>query len=67
MKHTLTPEQQTYLLKTLQARFEKHVDRHSGISWTHVEAQLLAKPEKLWSIWQMEETGGEPDVVAEEN
>src|SRR6476620_12423046 len=51
------------LLKTLQARFEKNMDRHRGIVWTAVQAKLEANPEKLSSLNEMEKTGGEPDVV----
>ncbi len=52
------------LLNTLQARFEKNMQRHKGIAWTKVQAKLQAKPDKLWSLHEMEATGGEPDVVA---
>lgn len=51
------------LLKTLKARFEKHKNRHKGIAWADVEAKLEAGPARLWSLYRMEETGGEPDVV----
>jgi hypothetical protein len=51
------------LLKTLKARFEKHMHRHRGIAWTSVQARLVANPEKLRSLHEMERTGGEPDVV----
>lgn len=54
------------LLETLKKRFEKNMDRHKGMSWSTVEKKLLAKPEKLETLVQMEETGGEPDVVGEE-
>jgi hypothetical protein len=47
----------------LQARFEKNMNRHRGIEWTQVQARLEAHPEKLWSLNEMERTGGEPDVV----
>jgi hypothetical protein len=63
MKKTLTTKQQSDLLKTLQTRFEKNVDRHKGISWKDVETKLNKNADKMWSILQMEETGGEPDVV----
>ncbi len=59
----LTPDQQTGLLQTLKVRFEKHTNRHPGISWANVEARLSANPAKLWSLNKMEHTGGEPDVV----
>src|SRR5690606_1915027 len=51
------------LLETLQARFDKHMGRHKGIEWAKVQAKLEANPEKLWSLNEMEKTGGEPDVV----
>ncbi len=51
------------LLKTLKARFEKHMDGHVGITWADVQAKLEAHPNKLWSLSEMERTGGEPDVV----
>jgi hypothetical protein len=51
------------LLKTLMARFEKHMNRHKGVVWANVLARLEAHPEKLWSVNEMERTGGEPDVV----
>ncbi len=63
MKKKLSPEQTKKLLSILKARFEKNMNRHKGIDWAKVEAKLLAKPEKLWSLNAMEETGGEPDVV----
>jgi hypothetical protein len=51
------------LLGTLEARFEKNMRRHKGVKWADVEAKLQAAPEKLWSLAEMERTGGEPDVV----
>lgn len=51
------------LLETLQERFEANAPRHVGIEWQEVEAKLEAHPEKLWSLGQMEDTGGEPDVI----
>jgi hypothetical protein len=63
MKKKLSPKQTKKLLSILKARFEKNMNRHKGIEWAKVEAKLLAKPEKLWSLNAMEETGGEPDVV----
>jgi hypothetical protein len=62
-KKTLSPEQREQLLKTLKARFEKNMTRHKGLEWAKVEAKLKANPEKLWSLNEMENTGGEPDVV----
>ena len=51
------------MLKTVKARFEKHMDGHVGIKWVDVQAKLEAHPDKLWSLSEMERTGGEPDVV----
>ncbi|WDV08757.1 DUF4256 domain-containing protein [Lysinibacillus irui] len=59
----LTHEQQEELIKTLKARFEKNIERHEGIDWASVQAKLDANLEKLWSLHEMEATGGEPDVV----
>jgi Protein of unknown function (DUF4256) len=52
------------LLRALQARFEKNMDRHKGLEWVQVQAKLEANAEGLWSLHEMERTGGEPDVVA---
>lgn len=60
----LSAEQRETLLKTLQARFEKHRRRHHGLEWADVQARLDAQSDKLWSLHEMERTGGEPDVVA---
>lgn len=62
-KKKLSPQQSKELLATLKARFEKNMDRHKGLEWTKVEAKVQASPEKLWSLSEMERTGGEPDVV----
>jgi len=59
----LSPEQRVELIKTLKARFEKNMNRHKGLEWTKVESKLEANPAKLWSVSEMEATGGEPDVV----
>lgn len=59
----LSPEQREELLGTLKARFEKNKTRHKGLEWAAVQARLEAHPEKLWSLHEMERTGGEPDVV----
>lgn len=59
----LSPAQRVELLETLKARFEKNKARHKVLEWTKVEARLEAKPEKLWSLHEMETSGGEPDVV----
>jgi Protein of unknown function (DUF4256) len=55
------------LLRTLKARFEKNMNRHKGLEWADVQARLEASPEKLWSLDEMEITGGEPDVVGRDN
>jgi hypothetical protein len=62
-KKKLSPEQQQEILKTIKTRFEKNKNRHSDLEWTKIEAKLEAHPEKLWSLHEMESTGGEPDVV----
>ncbi|MCG3160231.1 MAG: hypothetical protein JMDDDDMK_01300 [Acidobacteria bacterium] len=56
-------KQREELLKTLKARFENNMNRHKGLEWVKVQAKLEADPEKLWSLGEMERTGGEPDVV----
>ena len=63
-KKQLSPEQRKELLRTLKARFEKNMNRHKGLEWAGVQAKLEANPEKLWSLDEMEKTGGEPDVVS---
>ena len=63
MKKELPSKQREELLKALKARFEKNLNRHKGLDWAKVQARLEAKPEKLWSLNEMERTGGEPDVV----
>lgn len=65
-KRQLSPKERDALLDTLKARFEKHMHRHQGIDWNAVQARLKASPGKLWSLHEMEKTGGEPDVVGEE-
>ncbi len=62
-KKELSPKQREELLRTLKARFEKNMNRHKGLEWAKVQAKLEANPEKLWSLHEMERTGGEPDVV----
>jgi hypothetical protein len=62
-KKGLSPERQKEVLVTLKARFEQNMNRHQGLEWANVQAKLEANPEKLWSLNQMERTGGEPDVV----
>jgi len=59
----LKAKQREELLGALQARFEKNMSRHKGLEWIQIQARLEAKPEKLWSLNEMERTGGEPDVV----
>src|SRR6266849_8905645 len=63
MKKELAPKQREELLKALKARFEKNMNRHKGLEWAKVQARLEAHTEKLWSLNEMERTGGEPDVV----
>jgi hypothetical protein len=62
-KKELSPEQLEELLRTLKTRFEKNMNRHKGLEWVKVQAKLEANTEKLWSLNEMERTGGEPDVV----
>ncbi len=62
-KKTLSPDQCEKLLKTLKDRFDKNMRRHKGLEWAKVRARLEANTEKLWSLNEMENTGGEPDVV----
>jgi len=59
----LSPEQQNELLGALKSRFEKNRNRHAGLEWDKVQARLEANPDKLWSLNEMERTGGEPDMV----
>ncbi|HEX4957381.1 MAG TPA: DUF4256 domain-containing protein [Lacibacter sp.] len=60
----LTTAQSKELLQILEARFEKHRQRHTGMQWTDVAARIQAHAGKLWSLYEMERTGGEPDVVS---
>jgi hypothetical protein len=62
-KKDLSPEQRKELLGALKARFEKNMNRHKGLEFAEVQAKLAANTEKLWSLNEMERTGGEPDVV----
>lgn len=62
-KKKLSPDQQKELLQILETRFKKNMNRHKGIDWTDVQSRLEADPGKLWSLSEMENTGGEPDVV----
>ena len=65
-KKELSPGQREELLGALKARFEKNKDRHQGLEWAKVQARLEADAEKLWSLNEMERTGGEPDVVGQD-
>src|SRR6266436_8612846 len=62
-KKDLSPEQREELFRALKARFEKNMNRHKGLEFAEVQAKLAANTEKLWSLNEMESTGGEPDVV----
>ena len=62
-KKNLSPEQSSALLKTLEDRFEKNKNRHKDLQWDRIQSKLEANPEKLWSLNEMERTGGEPDVI----
>ncbi|MFA6469321.1 MAG: DUF4256 domain-containing protein [Bacteroidota bacterium] len=63
IKKKLTPEQHEQLFKTLRDRFEENMNRHKGFVWAKIQAKVEANTEKLWSLYEMEKTGGEPDVV----
>ncbi len=65
-KAKLSPGQGEVLLRALKARFEKNMNRHKGLEWSKVEAKLEADADKLWSLSEMERTGGEPDVVGQD-
>ena len=62
-KRKLSPEQHEEILRTLKARFEKNMNRHEELEWAKVQAKLETNTEKLWSLYEMERTGGEPDVI----
>ena len=62
----LSPKHREELLGVLKARFAKHINRHEGLDWSKVQSRLGANPEKLWSLSEMERTGGEPDVVGQD-
>jgi len=62
-KKKLSSEESAKLCNAVKARFEKNMNRHQGLQWTKVQARLEANPEKLWSLQEMETTGGEPDVI----
>lgn len=63
----MEPGQREGLLGILKARFEKSMNRHAGLDWAKIQAKLAASPEKLWSLSEMDRTGGEPDVVGFDN
>jgi hypothetical protein len=63
MKKDLSSKQRAELIAVLQSRFEKNINRHKGLEWPKIQARLEASPDKLWSLQQMESTGGEPDIV----
>jgi len=63
-KRSLSPQQTKALLATLKSRFDKNPHRHKELTWPPIEAKLAAAPEKLWSLAELERTGGDPDVVA---
>ena len=65
-KKKLSADQSTELLHLLKVRFEKNAKRHKGVQWEKVEARLKSNADKLWSLNEMEYTGGEPDVVAQD-
>ena len=66
MKKELSSKQREELLNALKDRFEKNLSRHRGLDWAKAQARLEANPEKLWSLHEMERTGGEPDVVSQD-
>jgi len=66
-KKDLSPEQREELLRALKARFETNMNRHKGLEWAQVQAKLEANAERLWSLNEMERTGGEPDVIGRDN
>jgi hypothetical protein len=63
----LSAEQREELIKILKVRFEKNKSRHTGLEWANVQSKLEADADKLWSLSEMERTGGEPDVIAHDN
>lgn len=63
MKKELSPEQQSDLLEILKARFEENMNRHKDLKWADIQKKLEANTDKLWSLNEMEQTGGEPDVI----
>jgi hypothetical protein len=67
VQSTLPEGKREELLDKLKVRFEENMNRHKGIEWTKIEVKLNSNPQKLWSLYRMEETGGEPDVVGYDN
>jgi hypothetical protein len=65
-KSGLSAKQAGELIAALKARFDKNINRHKGLDWAKVQARLEANPDKLWSLYEMERTGGEPDVVGQD-
>lgn len=65
-KPKLSTNQTENLFKTLKARFQKNMNRHKGLEWDKIEEKLQKNPEKTWSLYKMEESGGEPDVIAQD-
>lgn len=63
MSNVLLPEQRNELVQTVKTRFEKYTNRHTGFEWNKIQAKLEDNGDKLWSLNEMEKTGGEPDVV----
>ena len=66
-KGKFSPEQHKEIMEILEARFEKNMNRHEGLEWSKVQEKLETNTEKLWSLHEMERTGGEPDVIAYDN
>lgn len=66
-KQTLSSKQRDELITTLKARFEKNMSRHKDLKWAKIQAKLEGNAEKLWSLSEMEKSGGEPDVVGHDN
>src|SRR6202162_3713372 len=66
MKKEFSTKHREELLNTLKARFEKNLNRHKGLEWAKVQAKLETNIEKLWSLHEMERTGGEPDVIGQD-
>jgi hypothetical protein len=66
IKKVLSAKEQKEILQTLEARFEKNAKRHKGMEWKKIKAKLEANPSRLWSLNEMESTGGEPDVVSQD-